>query len=270
MKRLIFAVLCMLLLFSTAFAECALPALEEYMTPIDGPIAALTFEPLLESPDAVSSIRTFAIATDGRVAVWSKITLDGKEAGRLLILDANGEKQGEYRLDYDPHSGLKKILFYAADGRLCFGSHMRMTDDKVVVLNTESCSVEELYQLPSLEQLRPYACMRSDTTSFVFSDPQHLSYSERYDSVYELVEYTDSTITVKHRRGGDEIFTIYDETEKVERYERGKERGRRIFIFAVLIPVLILAALMSWGLIWIQKQNGEPVFKTFRKRKETQ
>ena len=266
MKRLIFAVLCMLLLFSTAFAECALPALEEYMMPTEDAIEGLTFEPLLESPDAVSSIRTFAIATDGRVAVWSKITLDGKEAGRLLILDANGEKQGEYRLDYDPHSGLKKILFYAADGRLCFGSHMRMTDDKVVVLNTESCSVEELYQLPSLEQLRPYACMRSDTTSFVFSDPQHLSYSERYDSVYELVEYTDSTITVKHRRGGDEVFTIYDETEKVERYENGRSK----FIFVFLIPAALLIALMQWGYVWIRKRNGEPVFRTFRKHKDAQ
>ena len=265
MKRILSMVV-FLMLFGTAFAECALPALEEYMMPIDGPIAALTFEPLLESPDVVSGIRTFAIAADGRVAVWSGSSSARAWVGRLLVLDANGEKQSEYVFDYAQESGRRKILFYAEDGRLCLASNTRAGNSRVFVLNTESGLVEEFYQIPSLESLAAYACMRSDafraTYGNIIDESSTFSYSERYDSIYELVGHTDSTITVKRRDGG-EPFTIYDETEKVERYEN----GRRKFIFVFLIPAALLIALMQWGYVWIRKRNGEPVFRTFSWRR---
>lgn len=269
MKRLIFTVLCMLLLCSTAFAECALPALEEYMMPTEDAIEGLTFEPLLESPDAVSSIRTFAIAADGRVAVWSSSSSARARVGRLLVLDANGEKQSEYVFDYAQGNGRRKILFYAEDGRLCLASGTRTGSSRVFVLNTESGLVEEFYQIPSLESLAAYACMRSDafraTYGNIIDDSSTFSYSERYDSIYELAGHTNSTITVKRRDGG-ETFTIYDETEKVERYENGRSK----FIFVFLIPAALLIALMQWGYVWIRKRNGEPVFRTFRKHKDAQ
>ena len=269
MKRLAFAALCLLLLCGAALAECALPELEEYREPVGETRDVPTFERLLESPDAVSSMRTFAIAADGQIAVWSQITVAREHVGRLLILNAGGEKQGEYLLDYAPSNGKRKLLFYAADGRLCLASGTRTGKSTVFVLNPESGLVEERYRIPSLEALRPYACMRNDVFKATYDDiidSRAFSYSERYDSIYKLAGHTDSTITVKRRYGEGEAFTIYDETGKVERYEREAARGRRIFIFAVLIPSHLLMALMWRGYIWIRRQNGEPAIRTLRKR----